>query len=180
MTQLPLFLAAEGGGGNGYWIPHDVNEVFTGSAAFFIVVGLIWWKAGPAIKSAMNKRTDRIEAELAEAADARKGAEAERDQIKSALADREREVARINADAEATAAKVESDLVAKGEAEAKAIRLRGGTDVDVARRQTRADVQAELARLSLGAAEAVIGESLDDATQADLIDQYIAQLGARS
>ena len=84
------------------------------------------------------------------------------------------------ADAEATAAKVEADLIAKGESEAKAIRHRGGGDVEIARRQARADIQAELARLSLGAAEAVVGESLDDAAQADLIDQYIAQLGARS
>lgn len=177
MTPLAQQLASEG---NGYWLPHDIGEVFAGSLAFFIVVGIIWWKAGPAIKGAMAKRTDGIQSDLDEAAEARQGAEAERDQIKAALADREREVARIHADAEETAAKVEADLIAKGEAEAKAIRHRGGGDVEVARRQARADVQAELARMSLGAAEAVVGASLDEAAQADLIDQYIAQLGARS
>lgn len=177
MTPLALLLASEG---NGYWLPHDIGEVFAGTAAFLIVVGIIWWKAGPAIKGAMDKRTDGIQSDLDEAAESRQGAEAERDQIKAALADREREVARIHADAEETAAKVEADLIAKGEAEAKAIRHRGGGDVEVARRQARADVQAELARMSLGAAEAVVGASLDDAAQADLIDQYIAQLGARS
>ena len=102
MTQLALLLASEG---NGYWLPHDIGEVFGGSAAFFIVVGIIWWKAGPAIKGAMAKRTDGIQQDLDQAAETRQGAEAERDQIKSALADREREVARIHADAEATAAK---------------------------------------------------------------------------
>ena len=107
-------------------------------------------------------------------------AESERDQIKAALADREREVARIQADAKATAEKVEADLIAKGETEAKAIRHRGTSDVEIARRQARADVQAELARMSLGAAEAVVTESLDDSAQSDLIDQYIAHLGARS
>ena len=179
MTPLALLLASEEGG-NGLWLPHDIGEVFTGSLAFFIVVGIIWWKAGPAIQGAMAKRTDRIQLEMDQAANARQGAEAERDQIKSALADREREVARIHADAQETAAKVEADLVAKGESEGKGIRHRGASDVEVARRQARADIQAEMARLSLGAAEAVVGESLDDAAQADLIDQYIAQLGARS
>ncbi|MEZ5380371.1 MAG: F0F1 ATP synthase subunit B [Microthrixaceae bacterium] len=179
MTHALAILAA-GEGGNGFWIPHDVNEVFVGSAAFFIVIGLLYWKAGPAIKAAMAKRGDDIAADLDEAAQAKADAEGERDAIATQLADRETEVARIHADAEATAAKVEADLIAKGEAEAKAIRLRGGSDVEVARRQARADLQAELARLSLGAAEAVVAESLDDSTQADLIDQYIAQLGARS
>ncbi|MEZ5374457.1 MAG: hypothetical protein R2704_17375 [Microthrixaceae bacterium] len=176
MSQFASLFAA----GNGFWIPHDIGEVYVGSAAFFIVMGTLWWKAGPAVKAALAKRTDDIAAELAEAADARTAAESERDQIKAALADREREVARIHADAEETAAKVEADLIAKGEAEAKAIRHRGGADVEVARRQAKADVQAELARLSLGAAEAVVTESLDDSTQSDLIEQYIAQLGARS
>ena len=41
----------------------------------------------------MSERTDDIAAVLDEAADARAAAESERDQIKAALADREREVA---------------------------------------------------------------------------------------
>ncbi len=42
MTPLALlFAAAEGG--NGLWLPHDIGEVFGGSLAFFIVVGIIWW-----------------------------------------------------------------------------------------------------------------------------------------
>ena len=177
MSQLAPVVASEG---NSFWLPHDIKEVWVGSLAFFIVFGLIWWKAGPAIKGAMNKRTDGIAAGLAESADALNAAESERDQIKAALADREREVARIQADAKATAEKVEADLIAKGETEAKAIRHRGTSDVEIARRQARADVQAELARMSLGAAEAVVTESLDDSAQSDLIDQYIAHLGARS
>ena len=168
-------VAAEGP--NGVHIPADVNEVYWGSVAFFVVVGLIWWKARPLIVEALKDRTARIETELEEAKAARTDAEAALQASSADLPDVSAEEARIRAEAEATAEKLKADLVAKAEAEAEAIRERGRADVENRRRQARADLSAEVARLTRTSAEAVVRQGLDGGSQADLIDNYINQVG---
>ena len=57
-------ILAEESGGNGYWFAHDTNEIILGTIAFLLVMSVLTWKAGPAIKKAMVGRTERIQAEL--------------------------------------------------------------------------------------------------------------------
>ena len=64
--MLSTILAAETEG-NGFWLPHDFNEVIWGTIAFVIVIGVIIWKGGPAIKAAMAARPERISGELSAA-----------------------------------------------------------------------------------------------------------------
>ncbi len=173
-------LAAEG---NGYHLAHDIKEVYWGSAAFFIVVGLIWWKGGPFIKRGLASRTERIEAELAEARSRREAAEAALNASTSELPDLSAEETRIRAEAEETAARLKVDLIAKAAAEAEGIRERGKADVANRKRQARADLQAEIADATRKAAEDMVRSDLDIAAQSDLIDAYIndvRQMEARS
>ncbi|MDH3300151.1 MAG: hypothetical protein OES24_06555 [Acidimicrobiia bacterium] len=166
-------LAAEG---NGYHFAHDIKEVYWGSAAFFIVVGLVWWKAAPAIRKGLASRTERIEAELAEARSRREAAEAALNASTSELPDLSAEETRIRAEAEETAARLKADLIAKAEAEAEGVRERGKADVANRKRQARADVQAEIADAARRAAEDMVRSDLDADAQADLIDAYINQV----
>ena len=173
--MLAFIFAAEGP--NGVHIPSDVNEVWWASAAFFVFVGLVWWKAGPAIKSALSGRTERIRTELA-------AAEAERVEAEAALVAKAADVpdvgteqARIRTEAHETAERLKSDMAAKAESDAAAIVARAQSDIATQRSQALADMREEVARLTRGAAEAVVGSKLDDSTQSDLIDQYISQVG---
>lgn len=166
-------LAAEG---NGYHLAHDIKEVYWGSAAFFIVVGLIWWKAGPAIKNGLASRTERIEAELADARSRREAAEAALTASTSELPDLSAEETRIRIEAEETAARLKADLIAKAEAEAEGVRERGKADVANRKRQARADLQAEIADATRRAAEDMVRSDLDAGAQSDLIDAYINQV----
>lgn len=168
-------LAAEG---NGPWLAHDINEVIWGSIAFFLVIGLLWWKAGPFLKKALAARPERISGELESAVNARLEAEAERDRIKAALADSDTEAARIVEEAHATAAQLTADLDARAEAEVTFMHERATADLDVARRQSVSDLTREVSRLSLGAAEQVVAANLDDATHQQLIEAYIGQVGS--
>ncbi len=170
-------LAAEG---NGYHLAHDIKEVYWGSAAFFIVVGLIWWKGAPAIRRALASRTERIEAELAEARSRREAAEAALSASTSELPDLGAEEARIRAEAEETATRLKADLIAKAEAEAEAVRERGKVDVANRKRQARADLQAEIAEAARRAAEDMVRTDLDAGAQSDLIDAYINEVGQMS
>jgi F-type H+-transporting ATPase subunit b len=167
-------VAAEGP--NGVHLASDINEVIWGSIAFFIVAGLIVWKAGPLIAAAMRDRTARIEAELDEAKAARTAAEAALQESSADLPDVSAEEARIRAEAEATAEKLKADLIAKAEADAEAIRERGRSDVTNRRRQAQADLGAEVSRLTRTSAEAVVRQGLDGSSQSDLIESYINQV----
>ena len=176
--MLTTILAAEEGHGNGYWLPHDINEVIWGTLAFAIVAGIIIWKAGPAIKKALKARPERISGELATAADTRTAAEAERDRIKAALADSDSEAARIVEEARRAADTMLTDMEARAHSDAAALRERAAHDIEAARRQATNDLTADVSRLALGAAERVVHANLDDSTQQDLIEAYIAQVGA--
>ena len=86
--------------------------------------------------------------------------------------------ARLLSEARATAEAVKAQIIARAEEEAAALVERARTDALAAREQAATDLQAEIAGLALGAAEAIVHDSLDDATQAALVDSYIAGVSA--
>jgi F-type H+-transporting ATPase subunit b len=175
-----LILAEVGGGGNPAHLPHDINELIWGSLAFFIVVGLLWWKAGPAIKNAWNGRIERIESELADAEQARAAAEAKLADLRGRLADADAERARILEDARATATAVKAQLAERAQLDAAEVTARAAADVEASRSQAAADLQDEVGALTMGAAEAIVRSNLDVDTQRQLVDAYITRIGTSS
>jgi len=176
MNNLLVF-AAEEGAENSAILPHDFNEVIWGSLAFLIVVSLIVWKGGPAIKNMWNGRIERISDELSVAETARRAAEAELGEVEQRIAHVDQERARIRREAEQTAAALAVQLAERAQKEAEEIRRRSAVDVETSRAQAGADLQAEIAQLAVEAAEAVVARSLDEATQSQLIESYISQVG---
>ena len=179
MSNL-FILAAEEGAENGAILPHDINEVIWSSLAFFIVAGVIIWKAGPAIKAAWNGRIERIENELAEAEATKSAGEAKLAEVQGRIANADAERQRILAEARETAAALEAQLVAKANADAADLTARAAADVESAKSQVLADLRAEVAELAMGATEAVVASNLDAATQAQLVESYIETVGATS
>lgn len=161
---------------NGVHLASDINEVIWGSIAFFVIVGLIVWLAGPAIAKAFRGRTERIEAELNAAKEARAEAEAALTSSTADLPDVSAEEERIRAEATDAAARLKADLIARAEAEAEDIRSRGTTEVENYRRQALADLTAELAQATKDSAEAIVVANLDQSSHGDLIDSYITQV----
>ena len=173
-------LAAEAGAENGFWLPHDLNEVIWGSLAFAIVAFLLWKFARKPLAAMLSGRISQIESELDAAAQSRLAAEAERDRIKAALADSDSEAARIIAEARSSADQLSVDIEARTGADIVAVRERAAADLVSARTQAESDLSGELSRLSLGAAERVVESSLDPAAQQRLIDDYINQVGTQN
>lgn len=56
--------------------------------------------------------------------------------------------------------------------------MRAAADIESSKAQAIADLQAEVGNVRLGAAEAVIAADPIPATQSQLIDSYIDQVGA--
>lgn len=178
MTLLSTMFAAEGP--NGVHLAADINEVIWGSIAFFVIFGLMVWKLRPVIAQALADRTSRIEAELAAAKSERQAAEAALSATTTDLPDISVEADRIRAEAQETAVKLKEDLLVKAQQEADAVLDRGKADVGNRKRQAQADLTAEVAQMTRGAAEAVVVEGLDSGSQNELIEKYINQVSQMS
>ncbi len=174
--MLALILAAAEHEPNDIILPHDINEVIWGSIAFLIIFGALWkFGLGPA-RQGMATRRERIEAELSEAADARSTQEARLSTLRAQLSGADSERERILTDARATAAGIATDSEERSAREAEEARERSRRDIAASQQQAMADLQRSVSDLTLGAAEVVVRNTLDDSAQDELIESYIAQM----
>lgn len=176
--DLLTLLAAEGP--NKFWLPGATNEIYWGTIAFIIMAFILVKFGKKPVTEAFHRRTQNVADELAEAESTRVAAEAERDRIKTALADADAEKARIIEDARRTADALTADIAARADADVATLRERAAIDLAATRAQAQADLSGELSRLALGAAEEVVTSSLDADAQQRLIDDYIRQVGTQN
>lgn len=159
-------------------LPGDINEVFWATSAFIVVMALLVWKGGPAIKNAWNARIERIRGELDEAETSRGDAETRLAELQGRIADADQERERIRTEADQTAANLVAQLDARTAADAAAIRERAAADAESAKAQAEADLRVEIGSIALGAAETVVARNLDPDTQRQLIENYIQTVGS--
>ena len=176
MNALLIFASEEP---NGNFLPGDVNEFYWGLFAFLIVVGVIAWKGGPAISRFMKGHSEKIETEIAEGETERETAEGKVSDLETALGDSDSEAQRIIVEAQATAKQVEVDLKSKADADVVDMRVRAEAEIESLKAHAAADLQARAAALTLGAAEMVVRQNLDDEAQGRLVEDYISQVGAQ-
>lgn len=167
-------LAAEGG--NGYWLPADFNEVIWNSTAFFIVVGLLWKFLGKRVVQYYRDRSAGISETLSESSERRKAAEAQRDRVRTSLADSDREVEKIRSDAALAAVEVRRTVEDRTEENIAGLRQAHAVEMGELAARASSDVTVQLNQLALGAADAVVRDSLDDDTQQRLISEYISSV----
>lgn len=176
----PLILAAEEGaeesGGLDLLLP-ATEELIAGVIAFAIVFFFVWKWAVPALKTTLDARAQAVKDELAAAEAAKAEAESLLADYKEQMANARAEAARIVDEARASAESVKADIVARAEAEAEQIKARAHDEIGAERTRVTADLQRQVADLSLDVAEKVVGTSLDREAQRRLADQYIEELG---
>lgn len=157
-------------------LPGDKNEVIWGTIAFLIILFALYKFAWEPVKDAARSRRERIAAEIDEAAQARADAENQLATVRSQLSGADTERANMVTEAKRTAQAMDRDAEARIEQEADEARERARRDMAASRDQATVDLQAMVSDLTLGATELVVRDNLDDATQTDLVEKYIAQL----
>ena len=139
--------AAEGP--NGRFFPADILEFAWSAAAFGVVFLALIVKVLPLITKGLAARSERIRDELVEAERARVDAEAELSALRSKLGSAEEEQARITSEAQETAAKVKTDLIARADADAVDAKGKANAELSASTGQASADIQAAAAAQAL-------------------------------
>jgi len=164
-----------------HWLWPEQAELIYGSIASLLIFGALWKFAGPAIKKAMADRTQGIQTELDESAAAKAEAEAEAAGIRQAAGDIDAERQRLFADADLQAETVLTDGRARLEQEVAELQARAEADIAAASGRVNDELRAEITRLANAATEQLLSQGvIDDPTQQELIESFIARVGASS
>lgn len=159
-----------------YFAP--LKEVVIGGLATLIVFAMLWKFAWPAISKGMQARTARIQGELDSSAAARTQAESDAAEIRTSLGDVDGERGRLFVEAEAQAEALLHDGRARLEEEVAEMESKAESDLAAAAGRGADDLRAEIARYASQAIESSVTMSLDDPTQQELIEGFIARVGA--
>ncbi len=154
------------------------NEIIWGSAAFLVLLVAMFKWGVPAVKNMEKAREDRIRTDLETAEQAKAEGEASLTQYRSQLAEARAEAQRIVDEARQSAESVRKELVARAEADANEIRSKASDDIRLATERAKVDLQRQVATMSVELAGRIVERNLDQGTQQQLIDSYIASVGS--
>ena len=153
-----ILVASEGGAPtyeSHHWLLPETFEIIYGGISSVLVISALIKFAGPVVKKSLAARTERIQNEIDNARNARTNAEAEAQQIRSALGDISSERARIMAEV--------------ADVEAKAL-----ADIANASGRVQDELAADIKRLARVASDKVIASAVNDSVRQDLIENFIS------
>ena len=162
------------------WLFPATSELIYGGLASIIIFSLLYKFAGPAAKKGLADRTARIQADLDGAEQALGSARSEADEIRRAAGDIQSERARLLADADAQASALLTDGRARLAAEIADMEARAEAELVGMSGRMGDELRVEVGRLSAEVVDRLVSDTVDAATQQNLIEDYIRKVGAGS
>ena len=179
-VALAGILAAEDPSQTHHPIFPEAPEMIWGTLSFLVVAFLLWKFAWPQIKQMMAARTARIQAQLDEAATAKTEADEAAVAVREAKGDIASERQRLLAEADAQAARLLADGRTRLEQEVADLTTKADGEIGSVQGRLQGEVQAEVAEVAYRATENLVTDSLDDEMRQQLVEQFIARVGASS
>lgn len=144
--------------------------------SFLLLLGLLGKYAWPAILGGLAEREATIEESMTRAERALADAKQLQADNEVARRDAERQAQSILRDAREQAETQRAAAVDETKAEIARLRDQAAADIERQKQQALGELRAEVASLAVGAAERILGETLDADKQRGLVDQFIADL----
>lgn len=145
-------------------------------AMLFLFILLSYLLFNPARKL-IQKRKDLIQGQLDEAAGTKQEAIAMKQEYDSKLAKVEDESAELLAEARKKAKLRENEIVTEANAEAHRILARAEKEVALEKDKVRDEMKQEMVQVATLMAGKFVEQSMDEATQAGLIDETLKEMG---
>lgn len=167
------YLATEKSGGFG--LNTDILE--TNLINLLLVIGFLVVVGRKFLSNLLNERRTRIEQEIKDAENRKAQAVAALTEAQKNLTQAQEKAKQIKADAEATALRVNAEILTEGEKEIERMKVSAGQELDSEREKVVADLKQTIARLALEKAEQQLKDTLNEQTQGKLISNAVGQLG---
>lgn len=178
LTALAVLATEEGeeaGGGLSLILP-PASELIAGILAFLIVFWFVGRRAMPMINRTLEARQQAITGQLSEAETAKREAESLLADYRSQLAEAKTEGNRIIEEARVAGEQLKTDIVTRAEEEAAQTLAKAREEAENEKARALAEARREVGEISVGLAEKIVGGSLDDKIQKDLIERYLTEL----
>lgn len=144
--------------------------------AFLCVLGVVAWKVLPPVNKAIESRQRSI-AESLQVIDEAKQRQANAESEAHRVVDEARQQARTVIDnANRVSEQLQAEARRRGEEEYNRIVARAQSEIERSRRQSEAELSAQLADLVVRAAERVVSSEIDASRHRALIDEAIASV----
>ncbi len=170
LVGLGPLAEAEGGGLaiNFFWI-------IVASLNFLIFVVILYFAFGKSVSRMLADRRERIEQGLKDAEQARNDRDSAEQERRATLTEARREANEILARAQKVAQESRDADIAATKEELERLRVRATSEIEAEKTRALADLRAEVADLALTAAGKLIGETMTDARQRRLIEEFLAE-----
>jgi F-type H+-transporting ATPase subunit b len=172
----PGMLAAAQEGGPAIFTV-NFGLVFWTWILFLLTLGVLSWKAFPAISKGLEARSKRIEDEIA-------AARSDRDEARRLLEEHQRQLdeARLEAksileEGREAGERLREDILAEARKEHEALLEKARREMDREREELIASVRRDAVDLSIAAAERLVSERLDDEANRKLVRDYLSEIG---
>lgn len=178
MTVNQIILAAGGGDGESHnpLLPAIYDIVW--SLVAFAVIGFLFWKfILPTFLKTLDERTAKIEGGIAEAEEAKKEANAAREQYAAQLETAHDEAAKIREKARADAQAEAEEIKAAAEAEKVRIIASGEQQLAAQRQQLVTELRTDVGTSAVDLAEQLVGKNLSGSAETtSTVDAFLANL----
>ena len=151
--------------------------VIVAALNFIVFLSLIWRFGFDPIANILAERKARIDQGLADAEQARRDLDASTAEHAQVIADARRQAQALIAAAQKSAQDLRDADIAATREELERLRVKAAADIAAERDRALADLRAQVADLALSAAGVVVGETMTDARQRRLVEEFLAERG---
>jgi F-type H+-transporting ATPase subunit b len=153
-------------------------ELLVSLVSFGVLFILLWKFALPPITRMLDERAAKIKDSLEKAEETRVEAERLLDEYRSQLAEARLEANRVIEQGRKVAETMKEEIVAKANEERESMLARAREEIQGEKRAAMAELQAQVADLSVAVAGRLIGSTLTAADHKALIEKSIAEVGS--
>jgi F-type H+-transporting ATPase subunit b len=153
----------------------NIFQVVIAAANFLVFLVIIWTFAFKPVTAMLNDRKARIEQGLKDAEQARRDRENAESERVATLGEARREATDILARAQKVAQETRDADIAATKEELERLRTRAAAEIEAEKIRAISDVRAEVADLALRAAGKVVGETMTDARERRLVEEFLSE-----
>ena len=154
------------------------TEMAVNVAAFAVLFFVLWKCPFPPITNMLDERANKIRESLEKAEDTRVEAERLLDEYKVQMAEARQEASKVIEQGRTVAESMKSEILAKAKEEAEAEKTKAIEAIKAEKAAAVADLQKQVADLSVAVAGKIIGSELSAKDHEALIDKYLAEVGS--